>query len=71
MSAALISTAANPATEHASSVLPKDKTTKNTLKSYSQRQKEAIRQELPALAAAATHPEITLIDKLVNNIVPR
>jgi hypothetical protein len=26
---------------------------------------------LPALAAAATHPEITLIDRLVNNIVPR
>jgi len=55
----------------ASNVFLATKTTSNTPPNSRPAPNARTRQPPPASPAAATQPEITLIDRLVNNIVPR
>jgi hypothetical protein len=59
-----------PLAEYVNIALSAVKTTKNTQKSYLQKKIARIQVQRHELAAAATPLEITLIVRLVNNIVP-
>jgi hypothetical protein len=63
--------AASQATALASSALSEGRTTKNTPQSWRLEQNAPTHPEQNESAVAATPLEITLIVRLVNNIVPR